>query len=67
MSPFVAIKKIDGSELTLNLEQVVSVELIPNKGDSYYMVTDTNGKVHLVDQSPFVTKVGMVYVIKEAY
>lgn len=56
MSHFVAIKKIDGSQAVLNLDRVVSVELIPSKGSPYYAVTDTNNRVHLLDQDPLVVK-----------
>ena len=72
MSHFVAIKKIDGSQVVLNLDRVVSVELIPSKGSPYYAVTDTNNRVHLLDADPLATKAhatgmrgGMKATVKE--
>lgn len=55
--PFVSIKKFDGSYKEVNLNQVVSVEMILSKEGCYYEIVDTNGKTHLSDSSPFYERI----------
>ena len=56
---FATIKKIDGSQMVINLDRIVSVELIPcstGRYEPYYIITDTNNKSHLSNSNPFNLK-----------